>query len=170
MAKLYRHPAGSLLIGMAIGASIMWNWPQKQLTAATANGNDMFSMVTVPTGGGPETEAVFVLDHLTGILRGGFLNNQTGIFSHQYVYNVAADFQVNAGSRNAKTKYAIVSGRANIGAAGRNQPAHGVVYVAEKNSGSVIAYGFGMPRGRGSAAPLPVQRLAYFNFREPLGD
>ena len=108
-------------------------------------------------------EAVFILDHLTGILRGARLNNQTGAFSHQYVHNVAADFKIPQGERNPE--FCIVSGAGQLNAQG-NQPSRGIIYIAEKNSGVVVAYGFALPRGFGAPGLLPMSRIAFFSYKE----
>ena len=155
----------ALVFGIAVGVAAMWLWPQRMLTAATGNRSDNFSMVTVPVLGQglPDTEAVFILDHLTGILRGGRLNSGTGSFPHHYLRSIANDFQVRAGQKSPE--YCIVSGSAQFNAGG-NQPARGALYIAEKTSGAVIAYGFGLPLGRGSRAPLQLTKIDFFNFRE----
>ncbi len=163
MEALNRNTLLTLLFGIAVGAAGMWLWPQQELAAGTANSTDKFSMVTVPVQGIADTEAVFVLDHLTGILRGGRLNSANGKFTHQFIRNIAEDFQVQSGQTNPE--YCIVSGAAQFNAGG-NQPALGAIYIAEKASGAVIAYGFPMPRGRGSELPLPLAQLHFFNFRE----
>ena len=160
MMKLHKNPLATAALGLLMGAGAIWCLPQQHLSAGTAAGSDKFSMVTVPVTGIADTEAVFVLDHATGIMRGGQLNNATGGFSHQYLHNVGADFQVPAGEQIPT--YVLVSGSAQS----RGQGALGAIYVAEKNSGAVIAYGFPQPRGRGAAAPLPMVRMAAFNFRE----
>jgi hypothetical protein len=153
----------ALVFGFAVGVAAMWLWPQQELTAGTGNSSDNFSMVTVPVEGVADTEAVFILDHLTGILRGGRLNSGTGSFTHHYLRSIAADFQVRAGQKSPE--YCIVSGSAQFNAGG-NQPARGALYVAEKTSGAVIAYGFGLPRGRGNGGPMPLTKIDFFNFRE----
>ncbi len=167
MKTLFRNPVVTAILGLAAGLIISGFQGPRHLTAGTASGNDKFSMVTVPVtgvGGIGDTEAVFVLDHLTGILTGGWLNTNTGTFSHQFVRNVGADFQIPAGDRNPA--WALVSGAAQLRGSG-NQPALGAIYIAEKNSGAVLAYGFQQPRGRGAAVPLNIVRIAGFNFREP---
>jgi len=103
-----------------------------------------------------------VLDHLTGIVRGGVLNSQTGSFTHTYTHNVAADFKVNPATPNPK--YAIIGAPAVVKSGAGGTPANGVLYVAELTSGAVIAYGFMTPRGRG--ATMPLVRLDGFAFRE----
>jgi len=161
MMKLHKNPVATAVMGLLVGAGAIWCLPQQHLSAGTASGTDKFSMVTVPVTGIADTEAVFVLDHLTGIMRGGQLNNSTGSFSHQFVHNVGADFQVPPGEQIPS--YVIVSGSAQIRG---GQAAQGAIYVAEKSSGAVIAYGFPQPRGRGAAKPLQMVRMATFNFRE----
>ncbi len=163
MSKLSNHPLLTLIFGICVGATAVWLWPQQPLSAGTANRSEMFSMTTVPVEGIADTEAVFILDHLTGILRGGRLHNGTAKFSHQFLHSVAEDFDVPGGQRNPE--YAIVSGSAQLNAAG-SQPARGILYVAEKTSGQVIAYGFTLPQGRGSRNLLPLYRLDNFAFRE----
>lgn len=163
MNRLTKNPWMTFVCGLGVGAAAMWLWPHEPLTAASANSADKFSMVTVPVEGIADTEAVFILDHLTGILRGGRLNNQTGSFSHQFLHNVAADFQVAAGERNPE--FCIVSGSVQLNAVG-NQPARGAIYIAEKTSGVVAAYGFPLPRGRGANGFLPMNRIDNFSFRE----
>ena len=153
----------TLVFGIAVGAFAVRLLPQQPVTGATANSADKFSMVTVPVEGMADTEAVFILDHLTGILRGGRLNNQTGTFTHQYVHDVAADFQSNLGQTTPE--YCIVSGATQLNGQG-NQPARGALYIAEKNSGVVAAYSFTLPRGRGASGLLPLIRIDNFSFRE----
>jgi hypothetical protein len=160
MMKLHKNPAATAVLGLVVGAGAIWCLPQQRLSAGTASGTDKFSMVTVPVTGIADTEAVFVLDHATGIMRGGQLNNTTGVFSHQFVHNVGADFEVPAGEQIPS--YVVVSGSAQT----RGQGAQGAIYIAEKNSGVVAAYGFLQPRGRGSLSPAQMVRLSAFNFRE----
>ena len=57
--------AGAFVMGVAV-----WFWPQPEVKAAVANGNDKFTMVTVPLVETGELEAVFTLNHLTGVLTG----------------------------------------------------------------------------------------------------
>jgi len=103
---------------------------------------------------------VFVLDTLTGVLRGARLNNQTGTFTQHWVHNVAADFQVTF----KNPEFDISVGTAQLTAAG-SQPARGVIYIGEKTTGVVAAYGFRVPRGNGNVAPLELIRLSNFRFR-----
>jgi hypothetical protein len=148
-----------LVLGAVIGGGVVWTLPKDDLKAATATGNDKFSMVTVQTSPG-ETEAVFVLDHLTGVMRGGFMGNN-GTFTHQYTYSVAADFRVNPAT--PEPKYVIVSGEVNLRASGQAQPARGMLYVGELTSGAVIAYAFTMPSNR---TPPVISKQSFFQFRE----
>ena len=85
------------------------------------------------------------------------------MFTHHYARSIANDFQVRAGQKSPE--YCIVSGSAQFNAGG-NQPARGALYIAEKTSGAVIAYGFGLPRGPGNRAPMPITKIDFFNFRE----
>lgn len=154
-------------VGLLVGATALSLMPSEELKAISANSNDKFSMTTVPvTTSFEDTEAIFILDHLTGLMRGGMLS-QTGAFSYTFFYNVAGDFNINPAT--PEPKYSIVAGRVAMRTSGGSQPANGVVYVAELTSGNVIAYGFQVPRGRGSATPIPMVRLDGFGFREAVG-
>lgn len=166
MKTLQKHPFVILAIGVILGTSFMVLKPHQPVKASAANGNDKFSMATCRVTLG-ESEAIFVLDHLTGVLRGGFLNSQSGSFSHQYIRTVALDFQINPAT--PEPKYSMVAGDAQLRTSGGVQPANGLLYVAELTSGSVIAYGFAAPRGRGAAAPLEIFRIDGFQFREASG-
>ena len=167
MKQLTKNPVLTMTLGFILGAGVMILKPQPPLKAAAGNSNDKFSMATVPASNLGDSEAVFVLDHLTGILRGGLMSGQTGGFAFTYLRNVAADFQVNPAT--PEPKYSIVGGPIALRSSGGAQPANGVLYVAELTSGAVIAYGFAQPRGRGSAAPLELVRLDAFSFREAVG-
>jgi hypothetical protein len=154
--------AGALVMGAAA-----YFWPQPAIKAEVANGNDKFTMVTVPLVETRELEAVFVLNHLTGVLSGSAINVQTGKFGYSFLHNVAADFQ--ASSKTPEPKYAIVSGPANLRSTGGGQPAFGVIYVGELSSGGVIAYGFQRPNTRNVGSVLPLIKLDYFKFSESIG-
>ncbi len=167
MNQSTRSTVLTLVIGCVLGAGITFLSPQQELKATSAHGNDKFSMCTVPITTLAETDAVFVLDHLTGVLRGGYLNSGTGGFSHGYVRNVALDFAVNPAT--PEPKYVIVSGPAQMRASGGTPPANGLLYIGELTSGKVIAYSFARPAGRGAAAMLEVRPVDAFLFREAVG-
>jgi len=154
--------AGTFVMGAA-----MTLWPQPAMKAAVANGNDKFTMVTVPISEVGEVEGVFVLNHLTGVITGGVLYNQTGKFGYRFLHNVAADFQTSA--KTPEPKFAIVSGIVNLRDTGGIQPAFGVIYVAELSSGAVIAYAFARPNTRNVGAVMPLVKLDYFKFSESVG-
>ena len=154
--------AGACVMGVAV-----YFWPQSEIKAAVANGNDKFTMLTVPLSEVGEVEGVFVLNHLTGVITGGVLYNQTGKFGYRFLHNVAADFQTSA--KTPDPKFAIVSGTANLRDTGGVQPAYGVIYVGELSSGAVIAYGFARPNTRNLGAVMPLVKLDYFKFSESVG-
>ena len=151
-------------IGLAAGLAVAFVWPHEHAAAVVGDRNDKFAMVTAQMDVTDFVEGVFVLDFLTGQLRGASINPATGTFTFFYARNVAADFNVDP---NEPGTYAVVSGRTNLPNAGRIQRAASCVYVAELNSGRVIAYSFTLnPAGRGNAAPVPLQDNANIQFRE----
>ncbi|HAD58588.1 MAG TPA: hypothetical protein DCG12_05050 [Planctomycetaceae bacterium] len=164
MNKILRNPFVFLTLGAILGAGAMNLRPQPELKANSAHGNDKFSMCTVQTSI-RGTDAVFVLDHLTGTLRGGWVATN-GQFTNAYQRNVTQDFQLNPATPDPK--FAIVSGYAALG--GTANAANGIVYVGELTSGSVVAYGFAQPNARNAGVPLELVRLGAFTFRDALGN
>ncbi len=152
--------------GVLTMAAVACLIPQQSAQAPVAHGNDKFTMVTVPAIEVGETEAVFVLNHLTGQLTGAYLNVQTTKFSQLYLHNVAADFNVGA---TPEPKYAIVSAPAALRPAGGVQPAYGIIYVAELSSGGVVAYGFARPTNRNVGTTMELVKLDYFKFADSVG-
>ena len=158
--------AAAFCAGAVAMAAVFTLLPQKPAQAPVANGNDKFSMITVPLQETGVPEGVFVLNNLTGLLVGGAINESTSKFSYRYVHNVAADFQT---GNTPDPKYAIVTGPANLRAAGGIQPAFGIIYVAELSSGRVIAYGFQRPTNRNAGSTNPLVILDFFQFAEGVG-
>ncbi len=153
--------------GVVVMGATAYFWPQPEIKAGMANGNDKFTMVTVPMSEVGEVEGVFVLNHLTGVITGGVLFNQTGKFQYRFLHNVAADFQMS--SKTPEPKYAIVSGILNLRDVGGVQPAYGIIYVGELSSGAVIAYAFQRPNTRNVNTVMPLVKLDYFKFSESVG-
>lgn len=148
--KLTERKTFWLTAGTILGMMIAYYCPQEPAYADSAATGEKFSMCTVPTLAG-QSEAVFVLDHLTGRLLGAAHSSQSGTFTQTYARNLAADFRV---VDNAQ--YVMVPGRVDIRASGGAVPANGCVYVGELNSGLVNMYGFKYsPGGR----QLPLQEL-----------
>jgi hypothetical protein len=108
-------------------------------------------------------EGVFVLDFLTGQIKGAVLNNRTGTFTHAYGRNVALDFQVDP---NATARYTISTGLAMLPVQGRVTMAAGVIYVAEMSSGKLAAYGFPYSDGGVTPGVVPLKPLDVFQFRD----
>ncbi len=161
-----------LLAGVAVGLAGSWFWPQEPMHAGTADRDDKFAMLTVPvkdvTFGGvrDHLEGVFVLDFLTGQLKGAVLS-KAGTFTHYYFRNLAADFQVDP---SATPHYAIVQGNAQLPSQGRLTMATGVIYVGELSSGKIAAYGFPFNNANQVLAPIPLTPMATFPFREAIGN
>ncbi|MFO0977454.1 MAG: hypothetical protein U0996_13720 [Planctomycetaceae bacterium] len=166
MKKSILRSGALFLAGAFAMAAVYTVVPQRTAQAPVANGNDKFSMVTVPILETFNQEAVFVLNNLTGDLVGSVINEQTGKFSHRYFHKVAADF--NTGN-TPEPKYAIVTGPVNLRGSGGVQPAYGVIYVAELSSGAVIAYAFNRPTNRNAGSTMELAKLDFFQFAESVG-
>ena len=169
MFRTYRRsPALWLATGLLAGLCISYFWPSQQVKATTSDRDDKFAMVTMPVTiaavPGAELEGVFVLDFLTGQLRGAVLNQKTGTFTHHYMHNVAADFQA-----GTEARYAFVSGIANLPNRGRLTMGTGVLYIAELTSGKVLAYGLSYADTNRPVPPQPLLPLDGFQFRQPVG-
>ena len=166
MKKHILRSAMMFTAGALTMAAVAYLIPQNPVKAAMANGNDKFTMVTVQMNEAQAIEGVFVLNHLTGVLAGGVLNEQDSTFDYKYLHNVAADFQTGA---TAEPKYAIVSAPANIRTGGGVQVAYGLIYIAELSSGAVIAYTFPRPSNRNINTTMPLVKLDFFKFAESVG-
>ena len=147
-------------------AAIAYLLPQNRIKADMANGNDKFTMVTVQLSETIPVEGVFVLNHLTGVLAGGVLNEQDNLFDYRYLHNVAADFQTGG---TAAPKYAIVSAPSNLRRVGSTQVGYGVIYIGELSSGAVIAYTFPRPSNQNVGTTMPLVKLDFFKFAESVG-
>ncbi|WP_437191036.1 hypothetical protein [Planctomicrobium sp. SH527] len=141
-----------LIAGTLLGMAITYYCPAEPAHASTASAGERFAMATCDTIA-LNSEAVFVLDMVTGRLIGAGYSTLVGGFTHSWARNLAADFRV-----TTKAQYVMVSGRANLqqtGTAGA-QPGSGVIYIGEMTSGLVNMYGFYYPQSTG---PLPPQEL-----------
>jgi len=156
-----------LLCGIAIGLAIALYWPSEPAMAEAVDRSEKFAMCTVRTQAG-SSDAVFVLDFLTGRLVGGAYQSQTRQFQ-TYARNIAGDFKIDAGTPAQYTiAPAFIEVRAGGTAAGGGTPASGAIYVGEMNSGRVILYGF-MYRSSGRPGPpIELTPLGTFPFREAL--
>ncbi len=165
MKKHILRSAMTFVAGALTMAAVAYFMPPQAAQAPVASGNDKFTMVTVQLQETGNIEGVFVLNHLTGLLVGGVVAEQTSKFAYRYVHNVAADFQTAA----KDPKYAIVTGVANLRANGGVAPAYGVIYVAELSSGAVIAYGFQRPSNRNAGTTMELVKLDFFQFADSIG-
>jgi hypothetical protein len=136
--------------------------------ATATHGTDSVIMCTGEVDIG--IEAVYVLDVVTGELKGGVLNIRTGKFMTGYAYSdVAKDLHAD-GVKNPK--YLMVTGEAQasqgFGANGRF--GRSVLYIAEVNSGYCACYGAPWTPARATAnnvARTPLVLLDNsFQFRQ----
>lgn len=165
MNRLRKHPLLMLTLGVTLGTAAIISLPSDQLKASSANSNDKFSMCTVATSTGRTSEAVVVLDHLTGTLTVNAIGQpkvgQNAFSTTGFSYQCAQDFQLNAATPDPK--YVLVSGQStNL----LNGFSSGVLYVGELSSGTVVAYAF--PATSGRAAP-GIQKIGAFPFRVAIG-
>ena len=161
MPKTSRERNGLwLVIGMIIGSAVTYYWPAEPAYAETAVVGDKFAMCTANTLAG-NSEAIFVLDMVTGRLMGAAYNTQTGTFTQSYLRNLAADFNV---VENAQ--YVMISGSANLRSTGGGPPASGVVYVGELTSGMVHMYGFVYAQSPRVTPPREMVMIGRFQWRQ----
>lgn len=146
--------------GLIAGLCIAYFWPHEPVAAASNDRASKFGMLTTPIG---DAEGVYVLDYLTGRISGAVMNTRTGKFGVFYTRVIAADFGINP---KTTPQYAFVGGRALMAGRGAT-PAASVIYIAELNSGKVIAYGmkYTTPRGR-VRVPQMLTPLDAFPFRQ----
>ncbi len=156
--QVFNNRFGWVICGLVMGLGISFYWPHEPLKADSASGQEKFSICTVPTIVN-QSDAIFVLDSVTGRLRGAAHNTQTGSFGQFFGRNVAADFGVIENGR-----YLMVPGFiATKGAAG-GVPASGSIYVAELTSGKVGLYGFYY--NNRSTETQELRAIDSFSFRE----
>src|SRR5262245_8555872 len=139
-----------LTAGAVFGAVVTMYWPHEQAQANAVDRSSKVALATCRTNLGA-SDAIFVLDFVTGRLVGAAYNTQTSSFNQTYARNLAQDFNV---QQNAQ--YAIVPGDIEVAQRGGATPASGGIYVAELNSGKVILYGFAY---NSTGGPIPLQPL-----------
>src|SRR5690348_6334947 len=80
--------------------------PHESLLAVATDRQDSFAIATGAVDSG--VEAIFTLDFLSCDLHGAVLNPGTRTFTSAYARNIAADFQLEAGSN---PKFVMVTGQ-----------------------------------------------------------
>jgi hypothetical protein len=149
-----------LAAGVLLGLAVATYWPSEPAQATTVDRTKKIALVSAPTTAG-NSDAVFLLDFVTGRLMGAAYNTQIGKFNQHYIRNISEDFKV---SENAE--YAIVPAHVVIPQTGAGAtPAGGGLFVAELTTGKVIMYGFPfneIPGGRQGVMPLvPVDGFEF---------
>jgi hypothetical protein len=165
-----QHPndqrAWWLLVGVALGVGLSYLWPMETVQAVATDREERFAICTTDTGLG-QPESVFVLDFLTGRLTGATLNAQTAQFTMFYFRIITPDFLTDA---SAKPKFVMIPGRADLTSGRGVTTASGVIYIAELNSGKVVAYRFPARVSQKPLPPQPLDAFATFPFREATSD
>jgi len=127
-----------LIVGLGLGLAAGLLLPHTPAHAVATDRNENFAICTTMSGNG--TEAVCVLDALTGDLTAYVLSPQLATFNAMFKYNIAGDLAVQP---NQNPKFLLVSGTAQIqnrGAGMGNLQIGSLVYVAEVKSGKIAAY------------------------------
>ena len=96
---------GGLVLGLVFGGL----WPDSPAHAVATSQIDGFAACTTPLDS--EIEGIFVLDSITGDLKGTALNPITRQFTVSFGVNVASAFGLDA---TAKPRYLLVSGAASF--------------------------------------------------------
>lgn len=155
---------GAVGIGIGLGVVIGGLLPGTPVRAVATDRAENYAIATGWVDEG--VEALYFLDFLTGTLRAAVPSNQTRDFRARFETNVLADLQkvidlqnanlaqVNAQRARAgqpplpplqvpqNPRFLMVTGNLDIrrGAAARTRPSAAAVYVAELNTGIVLAY------------------------------
>lgn len=159
-----------LVLGLMAGICVAYFWPHEPAYATNADRDSQFLMVTVPVGTSAAgisdpMDGVFILDFLTGQLKGAVLNRQSGKFTNLYFRDLAKDFNVDP---QADPHYAMVTGYAQLAGQRGLTFASGIVYVGELSSGQLAAYAFPWKEApRPAPQVIPLVPIDVFQWREP---
>ena len=160
MTRLFEKRGAWLAVGIMVGLAVATYWPAEELQAHAVDRTNKIAIVSAETTAG-NSDAVFILDFVTGRLMGAAYNTQIATFNQKYFRNIAADFKV---SENAQ--YAIVPATVQIPQRGGGPtPALGGLYVAELTTGKVALYGYGFNETPSPQGVMPLVLVDGFEFR-----
>ena len=137
--------------GMMLGGRLGPPGSLPRVLAVTSQSDEAFAVCTVPLSVG--VEGIFMLDFETGELSGGVMNPTTRRFMGAYKHNVLGDLGFKAGQVK-NPKFLLVSGGADMAAAGSLPLASSLLYVTDSSTGVTVAYG--IPWNSQQAAPASV--------------
>lgn len=134
--KRSRWPV-AVAVGFVVGLVLTGFLPDTPLRAVSTDRCESFAIATGPVDS--EVEAVYFLDFLTGDLTAIVLGKQPRTWSGFFQTNVAADLMLDP---QKSPNLLMVTGVAGLRRSGgtRQQPSSAVCYVADVNSGKVVAY------------------------------
>lgn len=153
--------------GLLAGLAVAYVCPHEPAYANTADRDSQFMMITVPVGNmalglNDPLDGVFILDFVTGQLKGAVLNRQLGKFVSFYNRDLANDFGV-----KDDPHYCIVSGYSQMPAAQGVTFSSGVLFIGEETTGKVAAYSFPFNEG-GTGGVVPLVLIDSFPFKQPV--
>ncbi|MBI1904124.1 MAG: hypothetical protein HYS13_23765 [Planctomycetia bacterium] len=132
--QVFKQRGVWVAVGVAVGVVLGAALPHSPIHATASSERETFVICTGMVDG--DGEALFTLDSVTGSLRGWVFSPGVGVT--YYEHNVLGDFGVQAG----KGKFAMVTGVQKIRPGpGAAQFASCLLYVAEQDSGKLVAYG-----------------------------
>lgn len=157
LLQFVRHRAAWLVVGLLAGLLLAVTWPATPVQATASAQQSNMIIATGPIDG--DGEAVFVLDGVTGELKGWVMNTRAPRFFAMFTHNVLEDFGL-TGEVKTPPKFTMVTGahqfQRNVGDFGNC-----IIYVAEVNTGKMCAYGLPWPRNiRNATARLSPQTFA----------
>ena len=157
-----------LVAGLILGLGVTWFWPHVPLRADQSDRADKFGICSVPCtlaiAGLPSTEAVFILDFVTGRLQGFYLNPQQGGFTQMFYRDVADDLRLNAKGAGQPV-YAFVGGQGQFSGQGTSWGGS-LIYVAEMTTGTLVAYAYPFSQNN-AGTPQQMVPVGKAQFRNP---
>ena len=134
-----------------------------KLQASASHGADTFAMAT---GIVDDTEAVFMLDYLTGELQCYVINPRTAKFGAMFKTNVWKEMPVAKGK--GKPSYVMCTGTWSYkgGSTGGGKFGDCVVYVADANTGDFAAYSVLVTGNGGTISTLGFGKARDLKLRE----
>ena len=174
--KAFHWLSLGLLLGLTTGLAVHVGLESRQsaggsglpleelkLRASASHGSETFAMAT---GTLDDTEAVFMLDYLTGDLTCFVMNSRTAKFGAMFHTNVWKELPVEKGK--AKPAYVMCTGGWSYkgGSSGGGKFGDCVIYVADCNTGKFAAYSVVGNGATGTIAVLDGGKARDLKLRE----